>query len=145
MPRIPKNLFIFSDPGTSTRRDSDNTAHQMTSIPRSIYCPIASALFLLVMYILFGALIYSVWKNQSFGDGAYFCFLTLTTIGSCDAFRNVFSVSNETTELLFCSFYLVVGLVLTTALVVLIQRNITKLESISSIYKFPRKNDEVAL
>ena len=97
------------------------------------------------MYIFFGALVYSIWKNQSLADGAYFCFLTLTTIGSCDAFRNVFSVSNETSELLFGSLYLVVGLVLTTSLVVLVQRNIIKIESISSIYKFPRKNDEIAL
>lgn len=95
------------------------------------------------MYVCIGALTYSAWKNKSFTDGAYFCFLTLTTIGSCDIFRNVFNPAQDTMELLLYCMYLLFGLMLSASLVLLVQKN---MHSESN----PRpnnatKSDEVAL
>lgn len=107
--------------------------------------PIVFTFLILLTYICIGAFAYSIWKNQPFTDGAYFCFLSLTTIGSCDIFRNLFAANNETVALLLYSAYLVIGLTLTSAFVLLLQKNI-KIESSSiSLIKFRKTSDEVAL
>lgn len=43
--------------------------------------PIWLCVFLVISYILGGAYLFSRWENWSFLDSAYFCFITLTTIG----------------------------------------------------------------
>lgn len=43
--------------------------------------PIWLCVFLVVSYIIFGAFLFSQWEHWSFLDSAYFCFITLTTIG----------------------------------------------------------------
>lgn len=44
--------------------------------------PIWLCVFLVVSYIFGGAFLFSEWEKWSFLDSAYFCFITLTTIGS---------------------------------------------------------------
>ena len=53
--------------------------------PRSRPVPIWLCVFLVVSYIIAGAFIFSKWENWSLLDSAYFCFITLTTIGEWDA------------------------------------------------------------
>lgn len=43
--------------------------------------PIWLCVFLVVSYIIAGAFLFSQWEKWSFLDSAYFCFITLTTIG----------------------------------------------------------------
>lgn len=43
--------------------------------------PIWLCVFLVVSYIIAGAFMFSKWEEWSFLDSAYFCFITLTTIG----------------------------------------------------------------
>lgn len=43
--------------------------------------PIWLCVFLVVSYILGGACLFSKWEKWTFLDSAYFCFITLTTIG----------------------------------------------------------------
>lgn len=43
--------------------------------------PIWLCVFLVVGYIIAGAFLFSSWEGWSFLDSAYFCFITLTTIG----------------------------------------------------------------
>lgn len=43
--------------------------------------PIWLCVFLVISYILGGAYLFSKWEKWSFLDSAYFCFITLTTIG----------------------------------------------------------------
>lgn len=43
--------------------------------------PIWLCVFLVVSYIIAGAFLFSSWEGWSFLDSAYFCFITLTTIG----------------------------------------------------------------
>lgn len=125
---------------------STGTMRQQFKKPHRNFCfPITIALFLFITYVCAGAFTYSIWKDKPFADGAYFCFLTLTTIGSCDTFRNVFNATNETVELLFYSAYLVTGLILISTFILLVQRNVLKLEFMSTVTKFQKRDDEVAL
>lgn len=43
--------------------------------------PIWLCVFLVVSYILGGAVLFTEWESWIFLDSAYFCFITLTTIG----------------------------------------------------------------
>lgn len=43
--------------------------------------PITIILLILTTYICIGTVIFSLWENWSIVDGAYFCFVTLSTIG----------------------------------------------------------------
>lgn len=43
--------------------------------------PIWLCVFLVIGYILGGAYLFSTWEGWNFLDSAYFCFITLTTIG----------------------------------------------------------------
>jgi len=43
--------------------------------------PIWLCVFLVVSYIFGGAFLFSEWEKWPFLDSAYFCFITLTTIG----------------------------------------------------------------
>lgn len=46
--------------------------------------PIWLCVFLVVSYIFGGAFLFSAWEHWPFLDSAYFCFITLTTIGQYD-------------------------------------------------------------
>lgn len=48
---------------------------------RKVTIPISVTLSLLSSYLILGALLFSEWENWKFLDGAYFCFVTLATIG----------------------------------------------------------------
>jgi hypothetical protein len=43
----------------------------------------------IVAYILLGALIFSAWEQWTFLEGAYFSFITLTTIGTVSSIRHI--------------------------------------------------------
>lgn len=51
---------------------------------RKITVPISVTLFILSSYIILGAVLFSAWESWSFLEGAYFCFITLSTIGLGD-------------------------------------------------------------
>ncbi len=55
--------------------DNFNTDYRKTTIPISV------TLSLLTSYLILGAVLFSEWENWKFLDGAYFCFVTLATIG----------------------------------------------------------------
>ena len=52
--------------------------YQQTTIP------LTSCILLLLSYILSGGAIFSAWEDWAFLDGAYFCFVSLMTIGFGD-------------------------------------------------------------
>ena len=52
--------------------------YQQTTIP------LTSCVLLLLAYILSGGAIFSAWEDWAFLDGAYFCFVSLMTIGFGD-------------------------------------------------------------
>ncbi len=51
---------------------------------RLVTVPMTSCLFVLLLYITLGTLLFSNWEKWSYTDGAYFCFISLMTIGFGD-------------------------------------------------------------
>uniref|UniRef100_A0A182JH82 Potassium channel domain-containing protein n=1 Tax=Anopheles atroparvus TaxID=41427 RepID=A0A182JH82_ANOAO len=74
--------------------------------------PIWLCVFLVVSYIIAGAFMFSEWEEWSFLDSAYFCFITLTTIGFGD-FVPAQGVKNDSEiSIALCSLYLLFGIAL---------------------------------
>lgn len=73
-------------------------------------------LLLVTGYICFGATLFSFWEKWSFLDGAYFSFITLSTIGFGDfvpgsaLFEQGATSTTGQAKLIICCFYLVLGL-----------------------------------
>lgn len=66
--------------------------------------PIWLCVFLVVSYIIAGAFLFSQWENWSFLDSAYFCFITLTTIGERSAnFKHYFCFYIYKLIVFFCA------------------------------------------
>ncbi|XP_055589683.1 uncharacterized protein LOC129741892 [Uranotaenia lowii] len=81
-----------------------------SSIVRPV--PIWLCVFLVVSYIIAGAFMFSKWEEWSFLDSAYFCFITLTTIGFGD-FVPAQGVKNDSEiSIALCSLYLLFGIAL---------------------------------
>lgn len=76
--------------------------------------PISLVLIFVVFYIMVGAMVFSVWEEWSFLESAYFCFITLSTIGLGDYVpgRSIKSTGTEEghAQLIVCCLYLVLGL-----------------------------------
>ncbi len=68
---------IENSPSTNVVQfvDNFNVDYRKTTIPISV------TLSLLSSYLILGAVLFSEWENWKFLDGAYFCFVTLATIG----------------------------------------------------------------
>ncbi|KAL7730580.1 hypothetical protein ACLKA6_000573 [Drosophila palustris] len=73
--------------------------------------PISLVLLILMCYICVGTVIFALWENWSLVDGAYFCFVTLSTIGYGD-FVPARSFNGPDLQLYVCCAYLLLGLVL---------------------------------
>ena len=71
--------------------------------------PIVATLGILAAYILMGAAIFSFTENWSILDGAYFCFITFTTIGFGDFVPGRNSLANEDGKVFLCAVYLLFG------------------------------------
>lgn len=85
----------------------------MDDLPCETQVPIIVIVSILIIYICIGTAIFSIWENWSFVDGAYFCFVTLSTIGFADLVpRKTFQ--GPDLQLFACCTYLIVGLILVT-------------------------------
>ena len=51
---------------------------------RLITIPVTTCLLILITYIIFGAVLFAAWEGWNYMDGAYFCFISLMTIGFGD-------------------------------------------------------------
>lgn len=74
--------------------------------------PMYMVLMLVTGYICGGAVLFSLWENWSFLDGAYFCFITLSTIGFGDLVpgSDIFDAQSGQAKLIICCMYLIMGL-----------------------------------
>ncbi|XP_053984455.1 uncharacterized protein LOC128879393 isoform X1 [Hylaeus volcanicus] len=72
--------------------------------------PIWLCVFLVVSYIFGGAFLFSAWEDWPFLDSAYFCFITLTTIGFGD-FVPAYKLDAHK-GIAVCSLYLLFGIAL---------------------------------
>lgn len=95
--------------------------------------PVPSYLCLVIMgsYITGGALIFSLWEEWDYVSGAYFCFVTLTTIGFGDLVPGVIVGLSDTADwsstskLLLCALYLFIGLALVAMCFDLMREDVT--------------------
>ena len=74
--------------------------------------PVYISLILVTLYILFGAIMFKVWEDEwSYFESAYFCFITLSTIGFGD-FVPGFTDKDWDNQVkqIACSLYLLIGL-----------------------------------
>lgn len=85
--------------------DNFNMDYRKTTIPISV------TLSLLSSYLILGAVLFSEWENWKFLDGAYFCFVTLATIGLGDLVpgKSITSTQDES-KLVICALYVLFGL-----------------------------------
>ncbi|XP_037091314.1 uncharacterized protein LOC119111611 [Pollicipes pollicipes] len=90
--------------------------------------PIPLVLGFVTMYICMGAGIFAWWEEWPFLDGAYFCFITLSTIGFGDLVPGTKVLKAETQEdqlkLVFCCLYLILGLAIIAMSFSLVQEEV---------------------
>ena len=85
--------------------DNFNLDYRKTTIPISV------TLSLLSSYLILGAVLFSEWENWKFLDGAYFCFVTLATIGLGDLVPGKSITSTQVEgKLVICALYVLFGL-----------------------------------
>ncbi|KAH8324720.1 hypothetical protein KR074_010265 [Drosophila pseudoananassae] len=89
--------------GEDSEEDEDEEPEQQV--------PISLVLLILMCYICVGTVFFALWEDWSLVDGAYFCFVTLSTIGYGD-FVPARSFNGPELQLYACCAYLLLGLVL---------------------------------
>jgi hypothetical protein len=102
---------------TSTNIDGQSSANVVEFVDnfnidyRKTRIPISVTLSLLTSYLILGAVLFSEWENWKFLDGAYFCFVTLATIGLGDLVPGKSITSTQVEgKLVICALYVLFGL-----------------------------------
>jgi hypothetical protein len=88
--------------------------------------PFCVPITLLVLYILGGSLLFSIWEGWSYIDGAYFSFITFTTIGFGDLVPGESTISHQSGRSILCATYLLFGVMLTAMSFRLMQEDINR-------------------
>lgn len=108
--------------------DEDEESHHNKPVP------IWLSILLVVGYIFGGAFMFQGWEKWEFLDSAYFCFITLTTIGFGDFVpaQNVKQGRPEV-SIALCSLYLLFGIALLAMSFNLVQEEV--INSVKSVAK----------
>lgn len=117
--------------------------------------PIWLCVFLVVSYIIAGAFLFNSWENWELLDAAYFCFITLTTIGFGDlvpakgvtqdhnSTEFFTDVNRATVSIALCSLYLLFGIALLAMSFNLVQEEvIAKVKRIAKTLGIIKKGEE---
>ncbi|EEB18326.1 conserved hypothetical protein [Pediculus humanus corporis] len=116
--KSPRTNKIREDVGSDARYehydfdDYDYDANSSSQAAKIKPVPIWLCVFLVVSYIFGGAFLFSEWENWHFLDSAYFCFITLTTIGFGDFVPAQRVQKNAEISIALCSLYLLFGIAL---------------------------------
>jgi hypothetical protein len=84
---------------------------------------------LLIFYILAGSLLFALWEGWSYIDGAYFSFITFTTIGFGDLVPGETTITQQNGRSILCAAYLLFGVMLTAMSFKLIQEDIDRVKT----------------
>ena len=72
---------------------------------------VKACLFVILSFVLFGGILFSAWEEWDLVDGAYFCFISLLTIGYGDLVPGALTTTGDVdTKLVITFLYLVIGM-----------------------------------
>ncbi|XP_059046912.1 potassium channel subfamily K member 15-like [Achroia grisella] len=110
--RLDPRLRGWSEPWTRGTPETSEFSY-LTFDAQSITVPLSVCVFILVGYIMFGSMIFGMWEQWDQLDGAYFCFISLSSIGFGDFVpgERVYTPRIET-SFIVCSMYLMLGMAL---------------------------------
>ncbi|XP_073948716.1 potassium two pore domain channel sandman isoform X2 [Choristoneura fumiferana] len=114
MPLPPRALPPHRRGWSEPRSESDlSDFSYVTFDAQTITVPISVCVAIMVGYIMFGSMIFGLWENWDQLDGAYFCFISLSSIGFGDFVpgERVYTQRIET-SFIVCSMYLMLGMAL---------------------------------
>jgi len=94
--------------------------------------PILLSILLVIIYIVGGAFLFQMWEGWPFLDSAYFCFITLTTIGFGDLTPDQKMEDGEK-RIALCSLYLLFGIAMIAMSFNLVQEEV--INSVKSVGK----------
>ncbi|GAU95111.1 hypothetical protein RvY_06786 [Ramazzottius varieornatus] len=74
--------------------------------------PVMMCVVIMGIYLLGGAVLFSVWEGWNYMDGLYFCFITLSTIGLGDMVpgATLLNIAGGKGQLIVCCLYILIGL-----------------------------------
>lgn len=118
--------YVYDDDYNDSEEEDADSHHNKP-------VPIWLSILLVVGYIFGGAFMFSGWEKWSFLDSAYFCFITLTTIGFGDFVPAQNVKENVEVSIALCSLYLLFGIALLAMSFNLVQEEV--INSVKSVAK----------
>ncbi len=89
--------------------------------------PLLVTVFVIPLYLVLGAILFSIWEQWSFLNSFYFCFITITTIGFGDFVPGAsLKVGTENEKLISAAVYILFGLVLIAMCVNLMKEQLSQ-------------------
>jgi len=113
---VQRSTMLPSEERSTMSKRSDEASLRSAARKGNNYkaekMPVIVGILTVVLFILGGAVLFAVWEGWDLFEGAYFSFITLTTIGFGDMVpgRSLDSGSQE--KLIICSLYLLFGMAL---------------------------------
>ncbi|XP_072934704.1 potassium channel subfamily K member 15 [Epargyreus clarus] len=111
-PRV-EALRGWSEPAYRAESVGSSDFSYVTFDAQTITVPISMCVGVMVGYIMFGSMLFGMWEKWDKLDGAYFCFISLSSIGFGDFVpgERVYTPRIET-SFIVCSLYLMLGMAL---------------------------------
>ncbi|XP_037826370.1 TWiK family of potassium channels protein 12-like [Lucilia sericata] len=96
--------------------DDSDIEREIKGSTDEITVPLTVCVFIMISYILWGALLFGQWESWGYLDGSYFCFISLSSIGFGDLVPGdrVITADKDKVEVSFilCAVYLLLGMAL---------------------------------
>ncbi|XP_075166445.1 potassium two pore domain channel sandman [Haematobia irritans] len=96
--------------------DSTEVEKEIRGSTDEITVPLTVCVFIMISYILWGAILFARWEEWKILDGSYFCFISLSSIGFGDLVPGDSLITNDKDSVgvsfILCSVYLLLGMAL---------------------------------